>query len=233
MNHERGGVDAEHRRMAEWDAAYVLGALTPTDRRLFEQHMQGCAICRDAVGELAGMPGLLARAGAASLVAAPEVPDPPHDLLSRTVDRIDRARSQRTRRTIIAGLTAAAVVVAAVAVPIALTTDPPDAAVAFGLTASTGMTVDLEFHDVEWGTRIVVDCDYPSGSDWRDDDGLWSYALVLTDDDGTATTVASWLAVPGGSMSLDAASSLRVDEIASVSILTGDGDVLLEESLGG
>ena len=40
----------------EWDAAYVLGALSPRDRRAFEQHLATCAACREAVAELAGMP---------------------------------------------------------------------------------------------------------------------------------------------------------------------------------
>lgn len=44
---------------AEWDAAYVLGALSPSDRRAYERHLAGCAACRSAVAELAGLPGLL------------------------------------------------------------------------------------------------------------------------------------------------------------------------------
>ncbi|MFD6446895.1 zf-HC2 domain-containing protein [Promicromonospora sp. NPDC060204] len=44
---------------AEWDAAYVLGALSPSDRRAYERHLAECAACRAAVAELAGLPGLL------------------------------------------------------------------------------------------------------------------------------------------------------------------------------
>lgn len=43
----------------EWDAAYVLGALGPQDRRTFEQHLATCAACRESVADLAGMPGIL------------------------------------------------------------------------------------------------------------------------------------------------------------------------------
>ncbi|NKY37955.1 anti-sigma factor family protein, partial [Cellulomonas septica] len=43
----------------EWDAAYVLGALGPSDRRRFEEHLAVCDACQDRVAELAGMPGLL------------------------------------------------------------------------------------------------------------------------------------------------------------------------------
>ncbi|MEV0892521.1 zf-HC2 domain-containing protein [Promicromonospora sp. NPDC050262] len=68
-----GGGD----RYAEWDAAYVLGALSPSDRRTYERHLAECAACRAAVAELAGLPGLLGTispAHAEALVA--EAPGP-------------------------------------------------------------------------------------------------------------------------------------------------------------
>lgn len=46
---------------ATYDAAYVLGALSPEDRQAFEQHLQECDRCAAAVRELAGLPGLLAQ----------------------------------------------------------------------------------------------------------------------------------------------------------------------------
>lgn len=49
----------EHERVAEWDAAYVLGALSPEDRRDFERHLRTCDRCTAAVAELAGIPPLL------------------------------------------------------------------------------------------------------------------------------------------------------------------------------
>ena len=46
-------------KYAEWDAAYVLGSLSETDRREFEAHLDECRTCWDAVTELSGMPALL------------------------------------------------------------------------------------------------------------------------------------------------------------------------------
>ena len=43
-----------------WDAAYVLGSLSSTERREYEAHLSGCVPCRTSVGELSGMPALLA-----------------------------------------------------------------------------------------------------------------------------------------------------------------------------
>jgi hypothetical protein len=54
---------------AQWDAAYVLGALSAAERARFEDHLAGCASCRAAVAEIAGMPGLLAQVPPAEALA--------------------------------------------------------------------------------------------------------------------------------------------------------------------
>ncbi len=40
---------------------YVLGALSPTERRAYEEHLSRCHQCRDDLASVAGLPGLLAR----------------------------------------------------------------------------------------------------------------------------------------------------------------------------
>jgi hypothetical protein len=54
-----GGYDPTDDPYREWDGAYVLGALAPAERREYERHLAACAACRAAVGEIAGMPGVL------------------------------------------------------------------------------------------------------------------------------------------------------------------------------
>jgi hypothetical protein len=54
---------------ADWDAAYVLGALSGVERAEYEDHLAGCARCRDAVAELAGLPGLLGQLTPAEALA--------------------------------------------------------------------------------------------------------------------------------------------------------------------
>src|ERR1700741_2392814 len=56
-----GGDLSGHDEYTMWDAAYVLGSLSSTERREFEAHLTGCPLCRGAVGELNGMPALLSR----------------------------------------------------------------------------------------------------------------------------------------------------------------------------
>ncbi|HEX7212030.1 MAG TPA: zf-HC2 domain-containing protein [Propionibacteriaceae bacterium] len=52
-------MNAPPDKFAQWDAAYVLGALSPADRREYEEHLASCPACQRAVSELAGIPGLL------------------------------------------------------------------------------------------------------------------------------------------------------------------------------
>ncbi len=98
------------------DGAYVLGALSPTERVAFKQHLAGCEECTRSVAELAGLPGLLGRVDAAVLEEPPADELPP-SLLPALLREVRRERRRRTLTTV--GLAAAAAVVAA-AVPIGL-----------------------------------------------------------------------------------------------------------------
>ena len=50
-----------HDDYASWDGAYVLGALSPADRRAYEEHLRDCDECVRSLSELAGLPGILGR----------------------------------------------------------------------------------------------------------------------------------------------------------------------------
>jgi hypothetical protein len=54
-----GSREQDGDKYAHWDAAYVLGSLSETDRREFEAHLDECRTCWDAVSEVAGIPALL------------------------------------------------------------------------------------------------------------------------------------------------------------------------------
>ena len=90
-------------RYTEWDAAYVLGALSPDERGEFEQHLAGCDRCRAAVGELAGLPGLLAQVPPAEAWAMledqgdPPLPAAPSAPLAQVVPLPTRSRRPRAR----------------------------------------------------------------------------------------------------------------------------------------
>jgi predicted anti-sigma-YlaC factor YlaD len=79
--------------------AYVLGALTPTDRAGYERHLATCAECRDEVAELAVLPGLLSRLDAETAVALAEPPQrAPRSILTRTLAAASASRIRERRR---------------------------------------------------------------------------------------------------------------------------------------
>ncbi|WP_435737867.1 zf-HC2 domain-containing protein [Cellulosimicrobium sp. PMB13] len=128
----------------EWDAAYVLGALGPKDRRTFEDHLTTCGTCRASVTDLAGMPGLLGMLTpehATALVAAGSADPsgeagPPSDGVGEVVPLTALAAGARHRRARRRGLLVAAgvaLVVGGGAAGVALTgpaREGPSAAVA-------------------------------------------------------------------------------------------------------
>lgn len=224
---------------AHLDGAYVLGALSPTERTAFERHLSECAECTQRVGDLAGLPGLLARVPADVLEPDhPEEPVPP-TLLPSLVGAV--RRDQRRRTTRVALLVAAAAVVvggsAAVAVaglgdgddgggatvspPTAVRTAPGEAMDQVGQDAVTG---SLSLTGVAWGTRLDLECSY-ADVEWAED---WAaYALVVRTTDGRVEQVATWRGLPGESMRLSGATAAKPTEIASVEVRTADGRPVL------
>jgi len=107
-------------RYREWDAAYVLGALSSDERREYEAHLAECEECAAAVAELAGMPGLLAAVDLDSVDLNPgtgagrDLARPAPDLLPRLLAAARRER-QRTRRAMVGALVGVAAVAATVA----------------------------------------------------------------------------------------------------------------------
>ena len=96
---------------AHFDGSYVLGALSAADRRDFEDHLETCEDCSHRVRDLAGLPGLLARAGVgvwedASLDEPVPVPD---TLLPSLLDTMRRRRRGQLLSAV-AGVAAAVVV---------------------------------------------------------------------------------------------------------------------------
>lgn len=229
-------MSGDHSTYAQWDASYVLGALTPGDRHAYESHLEECERCRAAVAGLASMPGLLARTRPE--VEGWEVPEmdvgPPADLIDSVTQRHLRRR-RRLRNRVILGVSAVAAAVAlAIAVPMALVGPPepaPELTVALSPVGDSVMTATLALSSVPWGTSIDMTCTYPATATWGGDDGPWAYSLVVTDDSGNSSQVSTWTAVPGKTIHLDAGTSTPLDQIASIEIVSAGGQTILAGSL--
>jgi len=229
-------MNPDHTRFAQWDAAYVVGALAPADRREFEEHLADCAECRRAVAELMPAVGLLSRLTAAEAERIDsDIDVDPGDDESRPVEILSlaRERSRRRRRTRIIALVAAVVlIIAAVAVPVTMSSFLRPAAESFALQSVVEVPLEasVRLTSVDWGTRIELDCRYPDAPG-SDPDASWTYALAVVDAAGEASTVSTWRAGPGSSARLSAGTALDVDDIRGVEIRSMSGAVLMSYDL--
>lgn len=205
------------------DASYVLGALTPAERHVFEQHLATCPTCQTSVARLAGLPGLLALTCQADI--ADNLPPVPDTLLPRLLTVATRDR--RRRRWIWTGTMAvAAACVVALAVIIAVRpTSPRSVAlpspVAMTQVLAGPMTASLQLTDKQWGTDIVINCRYTSAHDLGD-----NYQLVVFDKAGKGQALSWWKSVSGNS-TIPAATSLRLDQISRLEVQLPDGRPVL------
>jgi hypothetical protein len=220
-----------HDAFRHHDAAYVLGSLSPADRHAFEDHLRTCEECRRAVAEVAGLPGLLARVGPDVLEGPQDEPPDlpvPDTLLPRLRAEVRLSRWRRRAWSVAAAAAVTAVVATGVAVGVSDRTEPPAGA---GQATALSMTplydgplrATLAMEDVAWGTRLSITCSYENAYYGGEQP---AYALVVTTRDGSEQ-VATWKAVPGREVTVDAATASRSSEITSVEVRTTRGEPVL------
>ena len=199
-------------RYAEWDAAYVLGGLSPAERSEFEQHLAGCERCRTAVGELAGMPGLLAQVPPAEAWAMAEdtPPSEPRRLPVQT-----RARPWWQ-------LVAAAVLVAVLGglggyALRPVLTPAPTGRLGFSPVSTTPITAVVDLVPVAEGTEVRVECQYAEQVAGE------TYSVWVVDRNGRRSEVKPWKVRPNRVMRPSGVSPLPLSAIAAVEIHAGEG----------
>lgn len=242
-------MSLEHADVAEWDAAYLLGALSPADRRAFEEHLESCERCVRAVAEVAPTLGLLARVDPERARSLEDAGSPQEDgsldatgsleqdavVTALPVGAVGRsallaraAREQRRRRAWwTGGLAAAAALLVAIAVGVgALLAPAAGRAVELVAVVDAPLTATAELAAAAWGTRIDLECSYGGDGGADASPGL-PYTLVVEDREGAVSEVSSWRAVPGQTARLSAATALAVDDIAAVEIRMEETDEVL------
>ncbi|GAA2244250.1 zf-HC2 domain-containing protein [Herbiconiux moechotypicola] len=224
---------SDHGGFREWDAAYVLGMLTPEERRRFEEHLDDCPSCQAAVAELAGMPSMLSLLTNEQAVAldADETPDARSQPGGDTVSVQHLARAARQRRTRVRWRTAALAVAAAVVVAVAgvavgsIASAPPPRGMelAMAQVEPGWLDADITVSEKGWGTRFDWNCSYRErpaygGEPAGQPEVGTTYDLVVTDRAGVETRVASWTASGAEAGNLSASTSIPTAEIRSVDI---------------
>ena len=214
-----------------YDAAYVLGALSPEERADYEKHLRDCDTCASAVRELAGMPGLLAQVDP-PVSGLPQTGPPPEELLPDVLRRVRRGRRLRNAVTATsAGVAVAACVALGVVVALPASTPPP-------APPSTAMTLLGQFPvqaaarlvPADWGTQVDMSCSYDAEATRETHEGR-DYVLVAIGRDGTVATLATWLALPSNTARIVVGTTMKPSDIQALEIRSTKGLPLLRLSL--
>ena len=235
-----------HQEYAEWDAAYVLGALSPTQRLEYEDHLAGCLRCTNAVGELAAIPGLLGKLPAEDVsdllsTAADgrytDDPEPaPAGILVALAARVRWRRRVRAWTIGLVGVAAAAAIATGIMLPAALNA-PAQPAVTASLqqVAISPISANIQLSTATWGTTIALTCQYNTGasttptSTYHPSNGR--YALYVIDRSGVTSRVSTWTAGPGAIVHVVGSIDTAVAAIQRVELRSLDtGDVLLSHT---
>lgn len=232
---------SEGDQYATWDASYVLGALSPAERREYEAHLRGCAQCSAAVAELTGMPALLSMVDLADVEAidGAEDSEPPlrPELREEMVDRV-RSRRRHTRWLtsaavgLAAALLAVGVVVAVRPDVFGLQQGTPQAAPSMEMNKvnQTPIAASITMSSFTWGTRIDMACSY---GDWGQRGAQpQNLGMVVVGKDGRRDQIATWLGLSGATALPSGNTPMPMNEIAAVQLVSADdGKVLLERNL--
>jgi anti-sigma-K factor RskA len=199
-------------------AAYVLGALPAAERPAYEAHLAECGDCRQAVADLAGIPGLLSRVSPDDLADPLPLPDTLVPGLVRAVRRTGR------RRRLVMGSLAAAAVVLAVAGTAVVVDGPDDEPPLEAMTAVVDVPVTASAALVQrpWGTEITMDCEYTDTTKWSR-----PYALVAVTGAGKTFEIATWVVGPSRAASISGSVPVQPEEIDRLEIRSASGTPLL------
>lgn len=228
----------------EWDAAYVLGALSYEERKEYEAHLTQCSACSGALALLAGIPGFLGKIDSQTAIGlmSGSSTDPTSDSMDESVFMQKLAtragqerRKTRIRQTI--GLVAAVVISVSVGLTTGVlvhnshgvTTAPANAlATSWHLTNLQPeiMSANLHITSKTWGTHFDWSCTYSKNA------AAWGpsvrYNFVVTDYSGRKSTVATWSPSGGTAKGLSATTALSQSQIKMLEVtITGSANPII------
>ncbi|GAB3937880.1 zf-HC2 domain-containing protein [Kribbella albertanoniae] len=210
----------------EWDAAYLLGALSASERREYEEHLTTCAECSAAVASLTAVPAALAVLPGDQAMMSVSISTP--NLLPGLARKVADDRKRRRFRVggLVAAVSAVSIGVGAVlAVPL-VQDEPQGDYVVLAQTVESKLSADARLVPERWGTTIEISCRYDELA--TPSERARGYELYLTDASGKAQLLATWTAAPGTTVKPAATTKLRRNEISALDIRSSEsGRILL------
>jgi anti-sigma-K factor RskA len=221
------------------DGAYVLGALSPAERAAFERHLATCSFCREAVADIAVLPGLLGRLDAADfaklldpdLTAAPTQRNRMPDLMSAA--QTTRRRERRRGRLRLAGASLAAACLALVMGVGAVfwldrdaSPQPPSPAVAMQPVAgAVPVSAEVRITKTAFGTKVDMVCRYAKATSTSRRG--YSFRLVARSSQDEQESIGSWLATPGSEVSMSGMTHFTEGQLSRLELIREDDKALL------
>ena len=212
--------------IAEWDAAYVLDALSLGDRHTDEAFLAANPERAAALTELAGLPGILnvlepGRSGRANRARRGSAAEGGTLDLVPSLASAAAKRQRRSRRSLAAAGVAAAAAVAMTAGVVGATVFPGSGpadggggASAMQSTPKGGINAALAVTEKKWGTRLDWTCEYTK--DWAKNAA--SYDIVVTTEEGIESAVGTWSPASDHASGLAASTAIPTNKIHTVDI---------------
>ena len=201
--------------------AYVLGAVSAAEREAIDRHLDECAACRAELVGLAPLPGLLSRVSADDVDGEPAPDAPPPELPSRP-----RRRRPAFRHRWVLAIASACLLVLAVAagglfLPGSRHPETSAATVVLaGTDATTGVRATARATTQPWGSGVSLRLLYVQPRA--------HCRLVVNARDGAKEVAGSWVANSSlDDTAIPGASSLRLNDIASMDVYTSTGKRLV------
>lgn len=204
---------------ADWDAAYILGALTPEESADYERLLSDDPAHAAAVRDLSDLPALLdVLSPEEAFALLDDRADTPAAPVTSLADAAERRR-QRSRSGRVATIVASAAACLLVGGFIGYAAIPRPSAPGVEMQAMAagqreGVTAALAVTPEQWGTRLDWECAYTKN--WAT--SVDRYDLVVTTDNGAQSVVASWRPAGEETANMSASTVIPTSDIRTIDI---------------